>query len=144
WTVPAFCYCAPARGEARREVPSAVRLPIAALLVGLGWGTQAAAQPSPVRPASPAGDLYVHTIAPRDTLIALSRALLAEPRRWPLLQRLNHVRDPRRLHPGRTLGIPIELLRTIPASAEVLWVRGGPRVLLGDGTNAAALVGAMI
>jgi hypothetical protein len=120
-----------------------VRLPIAALLVGLGCGTQAAAQPAAVHPVPPS-DLYVHTIAPRDTLIALSRTLLAEPRRWPLLQRLNHVRDPRRLHPGRTLGIPIELLRTIPASAEVLWVRGGPRVLLGDGTNAAALVGAMI
>jgi hypothetical protein len=39
----AFCYCGAARGEARGEVPSAVRLPIAALLVGFGW-TQAAAQ----------------------------------------------------------------------------------------------------
>jgi len=121
-----------------------VRLPIAALLVGLGCGTQAAAQAPAVRPAPLASDLYVHTIAARDTLIALSRTLLAEPRRWPLLQRLNHVRNPRRLQPGRTLAIPIELLRTIPASAEVLWVRGGPRVLLADGTNAVALVGGII
>jgi hypothetical protein len=125
-----------------------VRLPIAALLVGLGLAarseTPAAAQPPAGRPAPPARDLYVHTIAPRDTLIALSRTLLAEPRRWPLLQRLNHVRNPRRLKPGRTLDIPIDLMRTIPASAEVLWVRGGPRVLLVDGTNVAALVGGTI
>ena len=81
------------------------------------------------RPASPAPpDVYVHTIAPRDTLIAVSRTLLADPRGWPLLQRLNRVRNPRRLRPGRTLDIPIDLLRTVPASAEVLWVRGGPRV----------------
>jgi hypothetical protein len=139
----AFCYCGAARGEARREVRSAVRLPIAAFLVGLGWGTQAAAQPAPA-PAPPASDLYVHTIAPRDTLIALSRTLLTEPRRWPLLQRLNRVRNPRRLKPGRTLAIPIDLLRAIPASAEVLWLRGTPRVRLVDGTNAVALVGAMI
>ncbi len=83
-----------------------MRLPIAALLVGFGWATQAAAQQPavPVRPApvSPP-DVYVHLIAPRDTLIAVSRALLADPRRWPILQRLNRVRNPRRLRPGRVL-----------------------------------------
>ncbi len=120
-----------------------MRLPIAALLVVLGWGTQAAAQPGSA-PAPPAGDLYVHTIAPHDTLIALSRLLLAEPRRWPLLQRFNRVRNPRHLMPGRTLRIPIDLLRTIPASAEVLWVRGVPRVRLVDGTDAVAVIGGII
>jgi hypothetical protein len=43
WTPSAFCYCCAARGEARREVPSAVRLPIAALLVGMWCGPQTAA-----------------------------------------------------------------------------------------------------
>jgi hypothetical protein len=137
-----------ARGEARGEVPSVVRLPIAALLVGIGCATQAAAQQPavPVRPTpAPAPpDLYLHTIAPRDTLIAVSRVLLADPRRWPVLQRLNRVRNPRRLRPGATLGIPIDLLRTVPASAEVLWVRGAPRVRIGDGTNVLALLGATL
>jgi hypothetical protein len=66
-----------------------VRLPIAALLVGFGW-TQAAAQQSVAAgrrgPTPP--DVYVHTIAPNDTLIGVSRALLADRRRWPVLQRL--------------------------------------------------------
>lgn len=128
------------------EVPSVVRLPIAALLVGIGWGPQAAAQ-QPAVPAgtpTPSADVYVHTIAPGDTLIGVSRALLADRRRWPLLQRLNRVRNPRRLRPGATLDIPIDLLRTVPASAEVLWVRGGPRVQLADGTSVVTLVGATI
>ena len=146
----AICYCGAARGEARREVPSAVRLPIAAFLVGLGWGAQAAAQttaqpaPVPAPPASPASDLYVHTIAPRDTLIALGRVLLANPRRWPDVQRLNRVRNPRRLRPGRALAIPLALLKTVPANAEVLWIRGTPRVRLADGTDAVALIGSML
>ena len=89
-------------------------------------------------------DLYVHTIAPRDTLIAVSRALLTDPRRWPVLQRLNRVRDPRRLRPGGTLDVPIELLRSVPASAEVLWVRGAPRIQASGGSSVIALVGSTI
>ena len=127
-----------------------MRLPIAALLVGFGW-TQAAAQQTAAQqttaarggaPTSP--DVYVHTVMPRDTLIGVSRALLADPRRWPVLQRLNRVANPRRLRPGRPLDIPIDLMRTVPASADVLWVRGGPRVLRTDGTNIVALVGATV
>ncbi len=146
----AICYCGAARGEARGEVPSAVRLPIAALLVGFGCGVPAGAQQrtAPTRPADAAalaaGDRYVHTIAPRDTLIAVSRSLLADPRRWPVLQRVNRVRDPRRLRPGRTLDIPVDLLRRVPASAEVLWVRGSARVRRADGIDVVALVGATL
>ena len=126
-----------------------MRLPIAAFLVGLGWGAQAAAQtaaqPVPVpAPPAPANDHYVHTIAPRDTLIALGRVLLAKPGLWREVQRLNRVRNPRRLRPGGTLAIPLLLLKTVPASAEVLWIRGAPRVRLADGTNAVALIGAML
>jgi hypothetical protein len=120
-----------------------VRLPIAALLVGFGWGTQAAAQQPAVSTRTSAApvEVYVHTIVPRDTLIGVCRALLAEPRRWPLVRRLNRVRNPRRLKPGRTLDIPFDLLRTVPATADVLWVRGAPRLLLADGTNAVTVVG---
>jgi hypothetical protein len=139
----AFCYSGAARGEARWGGP-VVRLgSIAALLVGFGWATQAAAQQRalPARPSPAPPDVYVHTIAPRDTLIGICRSLLAQPRRWPVVRRLNRVRNPRRLRPGRTLDIPIDLLRSVPATAEVLWVRGAPRRVLADGTDAVTVVG---
>ena len=89
-----------------------MRLPIAALLVGFGWGTQTAAQQPavPTGPSPASTDVYVHKIVPRDTLIGVCRSLLAEPRRWPVVRRLNRVRNPRRLKPGRTLEIPTGFL----------------------------------
>jgi len=117
-----------------------VRLPITALLVVgsslVTWEAAAAASPQTVRPrtapsqptaavparptSAPPPELYLHTIVPRDTLIALGRALLTDPGRWRAVQKLNHVRNPRRLRPGSTLGIPIDLLKSVQGSAEVL------------------------
>ena len=70
-----------------------------------GGGRRRRRSNRPCRPPAPVSppDVYVHLIAPRDTLIAVSRALLADPRRWPILQRLNRVRNPRRLRPDRVL-----------------------------------------
>jgi hypothetical protein len=117
-----------------------VRLPVA-LLVVFGWGAAPAALQItvPSQPAA-ASDVYLHTIVPGDTLIGLSRSLLADPRLWPELQRINRIRDPRRLRPGSTLQIPVALLRSVPADAEVLWVRGAARVHRADG-SVIALVG---
>jgi hypothetical protein len=121
-----------------------VGLPIA-LLVVLGWGAAPAAQQVsvPTQPAQ-ASDLYLYSIVPGDTLIGLSRSLLADPRGWPALRRLNRIRNPRRLRPGSTLSIPVALLRSVPATAAVLWVRGATRVHRADGTAIVALVGAAI
>ena len=138
-----------------------MRLPITALLVVgsslVTWEADAAASAQTVRPRTdassrtaavparptpaPSPELYVHTVVPRDTLIALGRTLLTDPRRWRAIQKLNHVRNPRRLRPGATLGIPIELLKSLPGSAQVLWVRGSARVARLDGTTIVALVG---
>jgi hypothetical protein len=123
------------------------------------WSAAAAASPQaarvqtgtapgspPARPAEPASasELYVHTIARRDTLIALGRTLLTDPRRWRVIQKLNHVRNPRRLRPGAALNIPIALLKSVPGTAQVLWVRGSVRVARLDGTTIFALVGGSI
>ena len=99
-----------------------MRLPIAALLVGIGWGTQAAAQQRAV--PAPAGlpppDVYVHTTAPRDTLIAVSRRLLAEPRRWPRALRWAAGLTTPRPAPGRDGG------RIVIVNAEGTEGRYGP------------------
>lgn len=121
-----------------------MRLPVA-LLVVLGWGAAPAALQItvPSQPAA-ASDVYLHTIVPGDTLIGLSRSLLADPHQWRELQRLNRIRNPRRLRPGTTLQIPVAWLRSVPAEAEVLWVRGAARVHRADGTGIVALVGARL
>ena len=97
-----------------------------------GWALALAALLSAASPALAAGPstdepVHLHTTAPGDTLIGLARRLLVEPARWPELQRLNAVRNPRRLPVGGTLRIPLSLMRSEPAPAAVSAVRGSVR-----------------
>jgi len=51
------------------------------------------------------------TIQEGDTLSGLAQRWLAEPRRWPELQKHNKIENPNRLVPGSVLAIPAGLLR---------------------------------
>lgn len=51
------------------------------------------------------------TVQQGDTLASLGKRWLADPDRWPELQRRNGIRNPNRLVPGSTLAIPVSLLR---------------------------------
>lgn len=78
--------------------------------------------------AAPAGEgEHVHVTAAGDTLIGLGRRYLVDPAQWPQLQRLNEVRDPRRLPIGRGLRIPLRLMRVEPVPAAVLAAGGAVR-----------------
>jgi hypothetical protein len=110
------------------------------LLVGLLSSVHAQDRPA----VSPPAETYTHTIVRGDTLIGLSERLLIDPRRWPAVARLNRVRQPRRLRPGRPLVFPLAWLRSVPGQAEVLWVRGRPQVDLPDGSRRVALLGATL
>lgn len=104
-----------------RRVPRAAgwALALPALLALLALEpTAQAAGPLPDEP------VHLHTTVPGDTLIGLGRRLLVEPARWPELQRLNAVRNPRRLPVGGTLRIPLSLMRSETAPASVSAVRG--------------------
>lgn len=70
---------------------------------------------------------HVHVTAPGDTLIGLGRRYLVDPSQWPQLQRLNQVRDPRRLPIGRGLRIPLRLMHVEPMPAAVLAAGGAVR-----------------
>lgn len=70
---------------------------------------------------------HVHVTTAGDTLIGLGRRYLADPSQWPQLQRLNQVRDPRRLPTGRGLRIPLHLMRVEPVPASVLAAGGAVR-----------------
>lgn len=79
----------------------------------------ATAAPAPEVPS------HLHVTERGDTLIGLGRRYLVDPAGWPQLQRLNAVRDPRRLPVGRTLRVPLHLMRSEPADAAVAAVSGG-------------------
>lgn len=70
---------------------------------------------------------YTVTVTGRDTLIALGRRLLADPRQWPQLQSLNQIADPRRLPVGTVLRIPLRLMATEAVPATVVSVSGDVR-----------------
>ena len=112
------------------------------LIAVLGLGTPLGAQAP--REAAPPGDTYTHVIVRGDTLIALARTLLVDWRDWRQVARSNRVRNPRRLQPGRPLVFPIALMRSLPGEAQVLWVRGQPRVERPGAPPIVALLGATI
>lgn len=74
--------------------------------------------------AAPGPDTMQLTVRPGDTLIGIGGRYLDTPLRWRELQRLNKIRDPRRLPPGRLLLVPAEWLRWSGLSAEVVFVTG--------------------
>ena len=109
--------------------------------------TPAAQTPAPALESEAlpsASDQYVHTIVRGDTLIGIGEALLANPHAWPVVQRLNRVRDPRRLRPGALLRIPVTLLRHLPGRADVEWVTGRVQTKSADGPAVVALLGATL
>lgn len=107
----------------------------AAALLALSWALGMAAVPGSVRAETrsarplPAGEqTYVHVAAPGDTLIGLGQRLLTQPAAWPQLQRLNRIRDPRRIPVGTELHVPLALMRTEAAPATVASSRGDARL----------------
>ena len=77
--------------------------------------------------ADPGGPDFQVTIQEGDTLTGLGKRWLADPRRWPELQRHNRIQDPNRLVPGSTLAIPVSLLRDAGGEVTVSNVSGQAR-----------------
>lgn len=67
---------------------------------------------------------WTYKVQPGDTLENLTDRYLQEPGYWRKLQGLNRVRDPLRLAPGTALRIPLDWLRALPATANVVTVSG--------------------
>ncbi len=84
-------------------------------------------------PGAASAQELIYQIERGDTLMAIGVALLADPDDWVQLQRINKVRDPRRLPVGKTLRIPYDLLSPIPRSAQIVAVAGDARL---DGRSA--------
>lgn len=74
--------------------------------------------------AAGADETFAYTIKHGDTLVGIARAHLVEPQRWSELQKLNKVRNERRLVPGAPLHIPFAWLRQSHSVVEVVQVNG--------------------
>lgn len=68
-----------------------------------------------------------------DTLYALAAAYLIRPSDYRIIQRLNGVQAPRRLQVGRSLTLPVNLLKTAPEQAVVTSYRGAVQIDTGQG-----------
>lgn len=67
---------------------------------------------------------FIYRARPGDTLIGISRRLLLEPRRWPQIQTLNRIVNPRRIPQGSAVRIPYAWLKMTVEAATVLTVSG--------------------
>jgi hypothetical protein len=65
-----------------------------------------------------------YTVRPGDNLINFGKAHLINPDDWKILQRINHIKNPHYIPVGKTLLVPVFLLKQGPASAEVIVVSG--------------------
>jgi hypothetical protein len=74
---------------------------------------------------------WEYRIKLRDTLIGLSNRYFIDPSRWPEFQRLNGVKNPRRLQPGAILLMPVEWLKQEPTQAAVSSIQGSAVVNVG-------------
>jgi hypothetical protein len=122
--------------SARRR-PAAVAAAALAILAAAGLAAAAVpAQPAAAQPsAGAAAGAWLYSARPGDTIWDLSRRYLVDWRRWPELQALNRVADPRRIPPGSILRIPLDWLRPAGAEAVVDAVRP-PAELRGGGALA--------
>lgn len=101
----------------------------------LAWAFTAAL-PAWGAPAVDPGPTWAYRVQPGDTLIGVAQRHLVRPADWLALQRLNQVRQPRRLAIGRELRIPLAWMPQVATVAEVVFVHG--QVVLrgpGDGPS---------
>jgi hypothetical protein len=93
--------------------------------------------------ANAADDLQYSAVS-GDTIYGIAHRLLADPSRWPELQRYNRVAQPRKLPPGQLIRIPVAWLkretvsaRIVATAGDVIGTRGGQSLALGPGAELA-------
>lgn len=87
--------------------------------------------PAFAQPASRSPATIDYVVKPGDTLFGLAERYLVNPIDYRVVARMNRVTDPRRLGVGRSLKIPLPLLRTEPSAARIANFRGAVAVETG-------------
>ncbi|HEY1072203.1 FecR domain-containing protein [Brevundimonas sp.] len=91
--------------------------------------------PALAQSRAPAGTIDYRVLR-GDTLIDLAIAYLNRPDDYRQIQRRNRVADPRRMAVGRTLSLPVNLLRADPDQARIAGFRGAVTLAQGPSTGA--------
>ena len=73
-----------------------------------------------------------YSVRPGDNLIHISRQHLINPDDWRMLQKLNQIKNPFRIPPGKVLRLPLHLVKQVPAPAEVVFSTGKAGILRAD------------
>ena len=68
--------------------------------------------------------MWRYTVRPGDNLITLGKKHLINPDDWQVVQHLNNLKSPHQLQAGKTLLVPLDLVKQGPATAEVIFVSG--------------------
>ncbi|WP_035302736.1 FecR domain-containing protein [Brevundimonas naejangsanensis] len=84
-----------------------------------------------------------YVVRPGDTLIDLATAYMNRPLDYRRVQRENRVANPRRLSIGRTLALPVDLLRADPDEARIAGFRGAVSLNQG-GVSGAPTTGQIV
>jgi hypothetical protein len=71
---------------------------------------------------------FIYHVERGDTLIDIGKHLLATPSEWRRLQRLNGIKNPRRIPVGTEIRIPLAWIRIVPELARVVAVRGAAEI----------------
>ena len=101
------------------------------LLFALFFSYQVAAVCAEV-PAPLSQPEWRYSVRPGDNLILFSKQHLINPDDWTVLQKLNKVKNPKRLRSGHILRVPLHLVKQLPAPAEVALTSGQAGILNAD------------
>ncbi|MES2579382.1 MAG: FecR domain-containing protein [Pseudomonadota bacterium] len=84
---------------------------------------------------------WVYSVRPHDTLIHFGERHLINPNDWPILQKLNRIKDPYRMPIGSKIRVPLHLVKQGPANAEVVSTVGAAFILKANQTKQLVVVG---
>jgi hypothetical protein len=84
---------------------------------------------------------WQYSVRPGDNLIQFGKRYLINPDDWRVLQNLNQIKHPTRMQTGQIVRVPLELLKQVPASAEVVLASGQAGILKTDNSVQAVTTG---
>ncbi len=82
-----------------------------------------------------------YSARPGDNLIQFADRYLINPDDWRVLQKLNAIKNPKKLQIGQVIRVPLMLVKRGPASAEVVLVSGQAGILNADKVMQSVVVG---